>query len=180
MQRIVRASIALLAFGALALGATGGATPSSGTVVYLVRHAEPTLPMYAESSSDPQLNEAGRARAEALAETLAAEHLDGIFSTDYRRTRQTAAPVAERSGIEVEIYDPRSLEQFASRLAAMPGRHLVVGHSNTTPEMVRLLGGDPGEPIDEEREFDRLYVVVLTPDGEVTTIQLRYGAPSER
>lgn len=180
MQRSLRASILLLAVGALALGTTAIAARSAATVIYLVRHAEPTLPMYADSSSDPQLNEAGRARAEALADTLAAEHLDRIFSTDYRRTRQTASPVAERSGLEVEIYDPRSLEAFASRLAATPGRHLVVGHSNTTPELVRLLGGDPGEPIDEEREFDRLYVMVLTPDGEVTSLQLRYGAPSER
>jgi hypothetical protein len=51
----------------------------------------------------------------------------------------------------------------------------VVGHSDTTPELVGLLGGDPGAPIDEPTEYDRLYVVTLGPDGTVTTVLLRYG-----
>ena len=36
-------------------------------------------------------------------------------------------------------------------------RHLVVGHSNTTPPLVELFGGDAGPPIDEASEYDRLY-----------------------
>jgi hypothetical protein len=56
----------------------------------------------------------------------------------------------------------------------------VVGHSNTTPQLVGLLGGEAGKPIDDSREFDRLYIVVLGRTGEVTTMQLRYGEPSGR
>lgn len=185
MHRVLREVFLLLAVCVLMINAPatalGTPTAQSGTtVVYLVRHAEPTPPPYAESPPDPPLNAAGLARAEALAEALAAEPLNTIFSTDFNRTRQTAAPVAARAGLQVEIYDPWALEEFAARLASTPGRHVVVGHSNTTPELVQLLGGDPGDPIDEEREFDRLYVVVLRANGEVTTMQLRYGAPSER
>ena len=61
-----------------------------------------------------------------------------------------------------------------------PGRYLVVGHSNTTPDLVNRLGGDPGATIDEESEFDRLYVLVLHPDGSVVTVLLRYGDDLER
>ena len=58
----------------------------------------------------------------------------------------------------------------------MHARILVAGHSNTTPKLVELLGGNPGPPIDEKTEYDRLYVVVLGADGAVTTTLLRYGA----
>ncbi len=59
-----------------------------------------------------------------------------------------------------------------------PGRHLVVGHSNTTHDLVTALGGDPGPPI-ESLEYDRLYLVSME-EGGVRTILLRFGAPSPR
>jgi broad specificity phosphatase PhoE len=145
------------------------------TIVYLVRHAETTFPPYEDDPPNPHLGEPGRARAQALADLLGAEGIDHVFSTDYRRTQQTAAPLAERLGLPVESYDPRSLDALAARLRAMGGRHVVVGHSNTTPAAVGALGGDAGEPIDEQREFDRLYVVVIDSAGAVTTLHLRYG-----
>ena len=55
------------------------------------------------------------------------------------------------------------------------GSHLVVGHSNTVPELVALLGGDGGPPIDEAGEYDRLYVVTLTANGRVRSELRRYG-----
>jgi len=55
------------------------------------------------------------------------------------------------------------------------GRILVSGHSNTTPALVQLLGGDPGEPINEKSEFDRLYVMILNPNQPVTALLLKYG-----
>lgn len=147
---------------------------AEATVVYLVRHAETTPPPDEEDPPDPGLSPEGRARAEALAALLAPERIDSVFSTDTRRTRATAAPLAEALGRSVQPYDPRDLEGLAARLADSPGRHVVVGHSNTTPALVELLGGDPGEPIDERREYDRLYVLVLG-DAGVTTLRLRYG-----
>jgi hypothetical protein len=59
------------------------------------------------------------------------------------------------------------------------GGYLVVGHSNTTPELVEILGGKPGPPIDDANEYDRLYVVTITEDGAVTTEMRRYGEPSQ-
>ncbi len=143
-------------------------------VVYLVRHAERAE----DGTDDPPISEAGVERAWLLAEMLKDAGITHIHSTDYKRTLQTGKPLAEASGLEAASYDPRDLGGFAARLRSTPGRHLVLGHSNTTPDLVRALGGDPGEPI-EEFEYDRLYVVVVDTD-DVSTILLRFGAPFSR
>jgi phosphohistidine phosphatase SixA len=152
----------------------GGAAAAGGgpVVIYLLRHAEK-----APGGKDPELTEAGRARAQALAHTLGDAGIDTIHSTDFKRTRDTAAPLAERLGLEVRIYDWDAMAELAAAMRCAGGRHLVVGHSDTTPELVGLLGGEPGPPIDEPSEYDRLYVVTLGPRAAVTTVLLRYGAP---
>lgn len=143
--------------------------------VYLVRHGEKST---AEADNrDPALNAAGRQRAEQLAQVLSAQQLQGIFTTDYRRTRETAAPVAAKQQIAVTEYDPRALAEFASKLCQGSGTSLVVGHSNTTPQLVALLGGEPGTAIDEASEYDRLYLVVRI-GGQVSTFLQRYGDAS--
>lgn len=139
-------------------------------VVYLVRHAEKV-----DDSRDPPLSSAGEVRAARLAEMLAEAGIERIHSTDLRRTRDTATPLADTLGITVELYDPFALSDLAARLRAEGGVHLVVGHSNTTPEMVTALGGDPVSPIDE-LEYDRLYVVRVAPDGSVDSALRRFGA----
>ena len=99
--------------------------------------------------------------------------LTNIHTTDFKRTRGTGQPTAEATGLAMEVYGPRDLAAFAERLRGMPGRHLVLGHSNTTPELVVALGGDPGSNI-EELEYDRLYIVTLTDDG-ASTVLIRFG-----
>jgi phosphohistidine phosphatase SixA len=136
--------------------------------VILVRHGETR-----GGGSDPALSEAGVARARLLAETV--PQVDRIFTTPYQRTRGTAEFAANRFGVSAETYDPRDLEGFASYLKALGGVSLVVGHSNTTGELVALLGGDPGAPIGQS-EYDRIYRVSI-PSG--STGQGRYGASSE-
>lgn len=157
---------------AVAQGPAPPTTQDEATVVFLVRHAEKA----AEPTDDPPLTAEGRARADALASLLTDAGLESVWSTDFERTRATAAPVAERQGLAVELYDPRDLTAVASALEERGGRILVVGHSNTTPALVQLLGGDPGPSIDETGEYDRLYVVTLTDAGPVTTL-LRFGRP---
>ena len=157
----------------LLLSACANTVPTTDTV-FLVRHAEKTA-----EKNDPGLTEAGKARAVALADRLDGEGITHIHSSDYIRTRDTAAPLANRLGLEVEIYNPRDLPGIAAKLKATPGRHLVVGHSNTTGELTELLGGDGGTPIVEATEYDRLYIVT-TADGEpVKSYLTRYGSPSE-
>ena len=139
-------------------------------VAYLVRHAEK------QTGPDPALTDPGKLRASALAGLMRDEGIDAIFSSDFRRTRETAAPVAAVLDKEIEIYDARDLSGLAEQLRARGGRVLVVGHSNTTPELARLLGGEPGTPIDEATEYDRLYVVTVIENGRVETDLRRYGS----
>ena len=152
------------------LGAQTTLPVDGDVVVFLVRHAEKVE----EGTDDPPLTEGGEERARALADLLTDARLRGIHTTDFRRTRETARPVADEHGLDLRLYDPAGLEELARRIEASPGRHLVVGHSNTTPELVRILGGEPGPPIAEDGEYDRLYVLVLGPE-EITTVLLRYG-----
>ncbi|HUF03877.1 MAG TPA: histidine phosphatase family protein [Aridibacter sp.] len=139
-------------------------------VVFLVRHAEKT-----DDGKDPELSEEGKKRTEELAEALQSADIEYVHSTDFIRTRETAAPIAKEAGSEVEIYDPEDLAGFAKKLKETGGRHLVVGHSNTTPDLAKLLGGDPGTAIDEKGEYDRLYVVTIGKDGTVNSALIRFG-----
>lgn len=147
-------------------------TMAAPTVIYLVRHAEKTA-----ERPDPELTEAGKARAEALADRLEDADLTAIFSSDYIRTRDTAAPIAARTGLDVQTYDASDMSLLADLLKIMDGNILVSGHSNTTPELVDLLGGDYVSPIVEAGENDRLYIVTLSKGGTATSVLERYGVP---
>jgi broad specificity phosphatase PhoE len=140
--------------------------------VFLVRHAEK------ETGSDPALTADGAVRAKALAARLAGEGVTEIWSTRTNRTEQTAAPLAAELGLAVQTYDASTLPAFASWLQASPGVKLVVGHSNTADALAALLGADPGPPIEEATEFDRLYVIELGASGATASRIERYGAPS--
>ena len=144
------------------------------TVVFLVRHAERL-----DATPDSALSNAGRSRAAVLVHLLQSAKLERLHSSDFVRTRETARPVAAAFGLDILFYDPTDLEELANRLRGLGGRHLVVGHSNRTPALVELLGGEPGTPMDETSEYDRLYVVTIGDDGGVTTVLLRYGEPYE-
>lgn len=144
------------------------------TTIFLVRHAEKL------TGDDPALTLAGVARADALADLLIDAKIERIHSSDYQRTRQTAAPLADRLGLTVELYDARDLPAIAAQLKADGGRHLVVGHSNTTGALTEILGGDGSTPITEATEYDRLYVVTTGAHGDATSTLLRFGATSPR
>lgn len=185
---------ALLTLLTLALGlghALGGAQdePSArleGVTVALVRHAEKA----AEPADDPPLTAEGARRAVELARVLGAAEVTHLFSTPLERTRQTLAPLAAARGLEVADYEPRDLRGLAQRLQDLPpGSFAVVsGHSNTTPALYELLGGEargledsPYGKLLAHDAYDRLFLVTLAAEakGEVTpraAFELRYGA----
>jgi len=111
--------------------------------IILVRHAEKdTSP--AMNPADPNLSPEGRKRAAIFFETVKKYGTRRIFSTNLRRTRLTAEPLAtnqnEKFRIFVEAYDPKDLPAFAKFLVNLKAKCIVVvGHSNTTPRLANLL-----------------------------------------
>jgi len=170
MKKAVSVLLVLFALALSGCPTKPAAVEQKPLVVFLVRHAEKT-----DAGKDPELSEDGKTRAGVLAEVLRSAKIDHVYSTDFIRTRDTAAPVAKEAGVEVGKYDPKDLAGFAKKLKDAGGRVLVVGHSNTTPELTKLLGGDPGTEINEKGEYDRLYILTIGKDGTVNSALLRYG-----
>ena len=130
--------------------------------VFVVRHAERAdsasggPPMMA---TDPALSEAGRARAESLATALKDAKITAIFVTPYKRTKQTADPLAKALGIQATVVNPRDPEELIAKVKAATGNVLVVGHSNTVPEVLARLGISDVPNIGEG-DYDNLFVVI--------------------
>lgn len=150
---------------ALAMLAPGLAAAEPSTI-YLVRHGEK-----AATGQDPALTEQGRLRAQNVAAILHRTGIGAIFSTPTARTLQTAQPLARQLGLDVERYDPAAPQALVQKVKALDGAVLVVGHSNTLPELVRLFGGAPGRDIADD-EYDRLYQLAPDRSGAVRTIVL--------
>jgi broad specificity phosphatase PhoE len=110
--------------------------------------------------ADPGLSETGRARAESLAAALKDAGITAIFVTEYRRTRDTAAPLAKLLGIEPQKLPAKDTAGLIERLKAATGRVLVVGHSNTVPDVVKGLGVTTPVTVGEA-DYDNLFVVTL-------------------
>ncbi len=151
------------------------------TTVIFVRHAEKaSLP-----EGDPGLSEAGKQRAAELARQLVDADVvpgvgvDAIYSTSYRRTVETARPVADALGLQIMTYDAADTEAFLETVVhEYKGKIiLVVGHSNTVPEMIANMGASKNVPEIAEGEYDNIYIVSIPWFGKTKTIRLRYGEP---
>lgn len=127
----------------------------TANTIYLVRHAEKQ-----DGSKDPALSECGQARAAALARYFDDIPLQAVFATPYQRTQQTAAAVAAGKQLPVNSYDPAKPEQFRKQLLAYNAPVLVVGHSNTVPQLVTQLSGIEVAPL-SELEYSMLYQLNL-------------------
>ena len=156
----------LLAVWSFALAAQPAKT------VILVRHAERAGGM----SADVGISEAGRCRAEALARMLADANVKRIYTSEVARTQQTAEPLATKLHIRPEVIPAKDTEGLVAKLrAGAPDQVvLVVGHSNTVPEIIKLLGGGSVPPIGDG-EYDRLFVATLTHPNQATVVTLRYA-----
>jgi len=148
--------------------------PACTTYYYVVRHAEK-----ADSSTDPPLSATGQQRALALRDTLAGKGIDSIFTTGFQRTQQTARPLATLLGEGLQIHTG-STDSLIRALKKISGKEvLVVGHSNTIPEIVQGLSGSSVGAI-AENDFDNLYIIRVKKciNTRRTVRHITYGAPS--
>lgn len=148
----------IIAFAFWLLGA------ASTTTVFVMRHAEKvTVP---PEDPDPPLSQAGEARALELAQHFGrapqGQGLDAILVSEFRRTQATVQPLANRLGIPVIVVLAKDPGQSAKRALSenRGGRVLIVGHSNTVPDIVKELSGQEiGEM--PETEYGIVYVVAV-------------------
>ncbi len=131
---------------------------TAAPVIYLVRHAEKARPA-ASAPKDPGLSAAGRRRARALADVLRDANLRAIYVTEFKRTQQTAEPTARAFRLQTTIVPAKESKALIARLKRTNGNALVVGHSNTIPEILHALGFAHPPQIDE-RDYDNLFVLV--------------------
>lgn len=138
---------------------------SRNLTVILLRHAEKDVSVGADKS-DPDLTIAGKQRAERLVEILKKYKPDLIYSTNYKRTKSTVAPLSEtidaRYKIPIRIYDFDRLEELADWILKSKARAvLVVGHYDTTPTLANLLvKQEKYKPLDDA-EFDKIWIIKI-------------------
>lgn len=172
---VLAAALALLGAG---LSSVAAQTPApAATTVILVRHAEKA----SSPAADPPLTSAGEARARALLAKVRDAGVSAIITTQFVRTKATAAPVAAALGITPEVV-PAIGATHVQDVAAAIRRHagqtvLVVGHSNTIPAIIAALGAPQPPPICDE-EYDNLYIVTIAPDGRAKLTKAKYGKRS--
>ncbi len=130
------------------------------TVLYLVRHAEKA------TGDDPELTAAGHERANALQQRLQDTPLAAVYTTAFRRTRQTVAGVAESHGLRLQDYDARaSADATRTLLTQHRCQHiLIAGHSNTLPALLAGAGINGVAELDETQYGD-LFIVRVAADG---------------
>ena len=138
--------------------------------IYLVRHAEKQ-----DSSRDPALSINGKKRAMDLAWHLRDANIQAIFTSEFQRTQRTAAPLAELLNLKPQVIDGKDLSKLITTLKAdkSSATALVVGHSNTVPELLKGLGVTLLVELAED-EFDKLIVIALPKQGEPIVNVLRY------
>lgn len=129
---------------------------------YIVRHAEKVTPTQGSNmmTNDPPLSDAGKARAQALKELLKDKKIGYIYSTNTIRTRTTAEPLSQVSGVAIQIYGPKPDSLFIQQLKALNKNVLVIGHSNTVDDIVNMLCNKQKLPGDlPDSAYDNLFIV---------------------
>ena len=152
--------------------------------VFLVRHAEKED----EPRQDPPLKKEGVARSQELARLLANSGIKAIYTSQFTRTKLTAEPLATKLGLTATAIslksnpaNPRliaeeSTAEVVNKIMERPGENvLVVGHSNSVPDVIKMLGGDVVPTIDE-RKFDDLFIVTVYAKGKAKVTHMKYGA----
>ncbi|MBP8157033.1 MAG: histidine phosphatase family protein [Flavobacterium sp.] len=146
---------------------------SQTTTFIVLRHAEK-----ADNTKDTNLSVDGLTRADELRKTLSPISVEAIYSTPFNRTKQTVTPLATAKGISITEY-PANIPyaEFVNELIATHrGKTVViVGHSNTVPEILKVLSNNTFSVTINENQFDNLFVVTLTDGKQAEVAPMKYG-----
>ncbi len=130
--------------------------------VIVIRHAEKER----DAGKDPDLSITGEDRALSLTTFLHHDKIDAIYVTEYKRTQKTAAALAELKGVKPVVVKAGDTKGLVAKIAALPKDAVVVvvGHSNTVPEILAALGVKDKVSL-RENEYNRVFVVTPKDGG---------------
>ena len=147
---------------------------TAGTTVILIRHAERLDA--APGDNNPHLSADGHSRARLLVHVLNPANISAIYTSEYVRTQETAQPLAEALGVSpVEGLEASQIKKDI-QVNHSGKTVLVVGHTDTVPEVLELLG-DGSHEIDPD-EFDNMFIATVLGENSVRVIRLKYGDPN--
>ena len=164
---------------ALALLLVSTLSAAAQQTVFVVRHAERAdwgpagAAAMVTPQTDPPLSSAGHERAARLAAMLRSADIQQIFTTEFVRTKQTAEPTAQALTLKVGPISSKDLDALVLRVTSAQANVLVVGHSNTVPDILKRLGVKDAVTI-ADTEYDNLFAVVRPAAGDAILIRLRY------
>jgi 2,3-bisphosphoglycerate-dependent phosphoglycerate mutase len=148
-----------------------GAVSAQKKTFILVRHAEKDISATADKV-DPELTADGRKRAERLVKVIKRYKPGAVYSSNFKRTRDTAAPTAAWRKKTVEIYDPKKLNELLDKMmASKTKRFLVVGHNNTTPALANLLIKEDKYKSLPESDYSKMWIIKIR-KGVVKSVEV--------
>jgi broad specificity phosphatase PhoE len=142
-------------------------TAVAGPAIFFVRHAEKAT----TGGEDMDISDVGRARAESLATLLKDAEISALYTTELKRTQQTAEPLAKALRLEPNVIPAKDQPALIAKLKASSGNVLVVGHGNTIPNLIKTLGITTTINI-ADNDYDNLFVVLL--DEKPRLLRLHY------
>lgn len=144
-------------------------------VIILVRHAE----RGPDASDAALLNAAGEQRAQCLGQTLRDSRITKIYTTDVKRTQQTAEPLAQELHLQLTIVPKSNMDELLRDLRANnKDRVLVVGHADTLPAIIQRLRA--GNISSKEIDYDRIMIVPVVNGKALPLVSIHYCAPAEQ
>jgi 2,3-bisphosphoglycerate-dependent phosphoglycerate mutase len=163
MKRTVVCIIFLLSILTVA-----GATFAQDKIIVLVRHAEKAD----ATSQDPELSAEGKERAQRLIKRAGKYRPKEFYSTDFKRTRDTLAPLAAKRNIKIQTYDPRKAKELAESILKSPNKRIIVsGHSNTIPGLANLIARKEVFKNLDDSEYSLLWVIRIK-KGKLQRVEL--------
>jgi phosphohistidine phosphatase SixA len=158
------------AFAVVCLALLAPRSIQAQEAVYVVRHAERL-----DQSADSALSPAGISRSQKLRDTLREAGITHIFTSELRRTIDTAKPLAEALKLTPQTLPGADVTMLASRLRSLGAhdRALVVGHSNTVPQLLRALEIDAAVTINDA-DYDNLFIVVPVKASAPSLLRLKF------
>lgn len=157
--------------GILLLFYVTGWAQSGITTFILVRHAE----KISDGSDDPDLRPEGLQRAKDLVTLLDRSKVDAIYSTSFKRTRNTIVPLAEAKKLQVLSYDAFKAAPIEQMLKEHRGGTVVIcGHSNNIPWIANFLTGDKQVADYDDTDYGNILIVSVVAPGQARVTWLRY------